>query len=269
MLKFKASMDGKGLTQIERVVLIASPLVGVILSLGYGLPYLISIFLFYLLPGLYLDISHGTPRSIVKHLLFAIIISIPFAIIVDYIGTQSGLWYVPQSLFSNRFLDVIPYEDFFWMIAAVYAMIALYVHSEGRDEKVIFNKRMWTFILYAAIILAIFFVLIRFYPALFIWHTRWAYVILGIVFFLLPAGVWLAHAQNSFHRALPVVAYFFYFTLLFEITGTYLKDWIFRGVYLLPPLVLFGSSSIPYEELFFVGIIGPVAAIAFYEYFNK
>jgi hypothetical protein len=257
-------MDKESLTRTEKIVLVILPIMGVILSLGYRLSYIASVFLFYFLPGFYLDISRSAPRSFVKHLLFATIVALPFVIIVDYVGVQSGLWYVPHSIFPSRFLGILPYEDFFWMISAVYTIIALYADNRKKDEKAIFNGRMRWFILSAGLILVIFFILIQFYPALFVWHTRWAYATLATVFFLLPVAIWLNYHCNLFRKVIPVVLYFFLFTLCFEIIGARLKDWVFEGLYLLPPLAISGLI-LPYEELFFVGIIGPIAAVAFYD----
>ena len=61
------------------------------------------------------------------------------------------------------------------------------------------------------------------------------------------------------------MGYFTYLTLLFEIVATFLKQWIFSGAYIFSPLNIFGNTPIPLEELFFVGFVGPLAAVAFYE----
>jgi hypothetical protein len=251
--------------------LIFFPLVVIILSLGLGLPYLVSILLFYFLPGCYIDLMYGTWRLLGRHLLFSLVVSVPFAVIVDFIGTSSHLWYVPHSVFGGRFLGILPYEDFFWMIAATYAMVTLYDYFkfESKALKIsIMNRRMWRFVLLAVAALGCFFVLVSINPALFIWNTSWTYVLLGLIFFALPALVLFLATRYEGKSAIPVVIYFFYFTLTFEIVGSRLKDWLFLGNYLLPRFTLFGTF-IPSEELLFVGIIGPLAAIGFYEYFDS
>ena len=254
---------------IITLVLVFFPLIAIGLSLGFGLPYLVSALLIYFLPGFILDLTYGTWRMFVRHFLFAAIVSIPFAIIVDFIGTSSHLWYVPHSIFASRFMGVLPYEDFFWMIFAIYTMVTLYDYfkrARSHDAPLI-NRRMWRFIIPAILALACFFILAYADPTFFIWNTPWAYVFLGLVFFALPAIVFFFLAKYSWKHAIRVAGYFLYVTIILEIVGSFLKDWIFVGSYLLSPLTI-RAVTIPYEELFFVGVIGPLAAIGFYEYFD-
>jgi hypothetical protein len=252
----------------EKVVLAIVPIIGIILSFRFVLPYAVSTILIYLLPGLYLDLDQRACRSIPRHFLFAIVVSIPFAIIADYIGTRSGLWYVPQSIFPWRFMGVIPYEDFLWMIAAVYVIVSLYGRSEAQDKRVVFMNGGRRFVFSSTLILIVFFILNHLYPALFVWHTPWAYAILGIILFLIPAIIWLSSTTDPIRKVLPIIGYFFYLTLLLEITGTHLGDWLFQGKYLFPMFAPFGLGAIPFEEFFFVGVVGPMAAIGLYEYFG-
>jgi hypothetical protein len=166
-------------------------------------------------------------------------------------------------------MGLLPYEDFSWMIFAVYTMVALYDYFKGSrgGDATLMNRRMWRFIIPAIIALVCFFSLAYTNPAFFVWNTPWAYVFLGLVFFALPAIIFFFLAKYSWGHAIRVAGYFLYLTILLEITGSILKDWVFSGSYLFAPLVI-GAVTIPWEELFFVGIIGPFAAIGFYEYFN-
>ena len=69
-------------------------------------------------------------------------------------------------------------------------------------------------------------------------------------------------------KSLPVMGYFLYITILFEFSATTLQQWVFTGEYLLPPLIAFGNA-IPWEESFFVGIVGPLATNLGYEFFDN
>jgi uncharacterized membrane protein YvlD (DUF360 family) len=166
-------------------------------------------------------------------------------------------------------MGILPYEDFFWMIFATYTMVSLYDYFKGTNghRAALIDRGMWHFITPAIIALACFFFLAYVNPALFIWNTPWAYIFLGLVFFALPAIIFSFLAKYSWKSAIRVAAYFLYLTIVLEIAGSILKYWAFSGNYLLPPLAI-GVVVIPYEELFFVGIIGALAAIGFYTYFD-
>ncbi|MDB5259007.1 MAG: hypothetical protein JWO73_215, partial [Candidatus Taylorbacteria bacterium] len=58
-------------------------------------------------------------------------------------------------------------------------------------------------------------------------------------------------------------------TFLFEMIATYHGYWLFTGSYLFDPVSLGGIGHVPLEELFFVGMVGPIAGISFYATLNK
>jgi hypothetical protein len=76
------------------------------------------------------------------------------------------------------------------------------------------------------------------------------------------------HFPKFLKKSLWVVGYFLYATILLELTTTHLNQWIFGGTYITKPFSLFGFGYVSFEELFFVGVVGPFAAIALYEYFD-
>ena len=99
-------------------------------------------------------------------------------------------------------------------------------------------------------------------------RTPWAYSIIGSVFFGIPATIWICQHYSEIPKILPVVIYFLFCTVLFELVAVHLHDWEFEGQYLIPMLNLYGVGPIPYEELFFVGLVGPVAGIAIHDMLN-
>lgn len=258
-----------GLRKIDYIVLFCLPIIAILVSVKFTAPYLVSIFLFYALPGIYLSFRYGHVWQVNKGLIFAILVATPFAIIVDFIGTQSGLWYVPNTLFSQRFLGIIPWEDFVWMITATYTMIIIYETLFDKSKRELINKRMWYFCSSAFLVLGSFFLLLIFGNSQWlVFKNDYTYLLLGTVFFLLPAILFTAKFPKFIKKSLPLMGYFLYLTLLFEITATFLTQWTFSGTYISPVLNIFGNTPIPFEELFFVGFIGPLAAIAFYEFFD-
>ncbi len=257
------------LAWIDTFSLVALPLVAALLSLLLKPGYLLSVILFYGSPAVYLALRFGRRARILKGLLFAVIVAVPFTIVVDYIGTTSGVWHVPASVFPYRLLSVIPIEDFLWMVLATYTVVLMHELLSGTDDHGLVNRRMEHFILAASLGLNAFLILVASTDgALFAWHSRYVYLALGSGFFLVPAVLFFWRFPEVLYRCMFTVAYFFFVTLIFEVTATSLKEWVFGGSYLLPPFTIFGVGSVPYEELFFVGIIGPLAAIAFFEFFD-
>jgi hypothetical protein len=53
------------------------------------------------------------------------------------------------------------------------------------------------------------------------------------------------------------------------LVAVHLHYWEFEGHYLIPMLDVPGVGPIPYEELFFVGVVGPVAGVAMYELLDR
>ncbi|MFZ3019949.1 MAG: hypothetical protein WA051_00260 [Minisyncoccia bacterium] len=256
------------LKRIDLCALILIPIFAVILSVFFHSKYLISVLLFYFAPALYLIIRYRNYSFELKDLIFTIVFATPFAIVVDYIGTISGLWLAPSSIILPRFLGVIPLEDFLWMFTGTYLIIILYQSFFDRGKHELVDHKIWRFILPATMLMGLFLYLVDVNYQIFFWPGKYTYLVLCSVFFLFPATLFLSRYPKFFKKILAVTSYFFYVTFLFEFTATYLKQWIFTGSYIVNPISLFGFGSVAIEELFFVGIVGPIAAIAFYEYFD-
>ncbi|MBU6402358.1 MAG: hypothetical protein KGS61_18730 [Verrucomicrobia bacterium] len=245
-------------------------LVSVLISALLKPGYLASVFLFYGTPVVYFALRLRSWRQILRGLFFAGTATLPFTIVVDYIGTVSGVWSVPRSAFADRLFGIIPVEDFLWMFLGICSIILMYEAQSKASGREIIGRRMKSFLLVASFGLNIFLILIATrQTALFIWPGRYAYLALGCTFFLIPAVLYFWHFPRVFTRCIPTVGYFFILTVVFELTATSLGEWNFGGLYLLPPFTLFGIGSVPYEELAFVGIVGPLAAIALFEFFDN
>ncbi|HLC66029.1 MAG TPA: hypothetical protein VJK52_00130, partial [Candidatus Nanoarchaeia archaeon] len=256
------------LSHWDYTFLLLFPIVGVMLSQWFHLPYLLSILLMYGAPGLYLALRYEKSWEITKGLIFTLVVATPCAIIVDMIGTRSGIWYVPKSLFP-RIFGVIPVEDIIWLYAAVFTVLILYAVLYGSGKHELVDRRMWLFALPALLALStFFFVLASADRNTLSFRSPYAYTLLGTVFFLIPTSSLLYRFPKMLMKSLPVMGYFLYITILFEFSATTLQQWVFTGEYLLPPLIAFGNA-IPWEEFFFVGIVGPLATILGYEFFDN
>jgi len=261
----------KKLKWFDILVLLVLPILAALISVYLINLYPVATFLFYGLPGIYLAFRFGHVWEEEKAVLFAVLVSTPFAIIVDYIGIKSGIWYTTRSLFAHRFLNTIPWEDFFWMAVATYTMIVIYqTLLEAHDKKEIVDNRMLYFLISALFVLGCFFsLLIVGHENLFAFDSQYTYLFLGSLFFLLPAVLFLMKFPKFLKRLWPLSLYFLYLTTFFEVIATYLNQWTFNGEYILPPLDIFNRAPIAIEELIFVGLVGPIAAVAFYEFFDN
>ncbi len=179
----------KNLSIIDYTVFILMPVLAVVLSLNFKTLYLVSALLFYGMPALYAAVKCGDLKKVSQLFLFSSILSIPFAIIVDIIGTLSKVWYVPHSIFATRFLGIMPWEDFVWMIAATFTMVMLYEAFSKRISINLATKRMSYFVLTAVIALSVFISLKMTDPTLFIWTSKYTYSYSGNHIFSFPSTI--------------------------------------------------------------------------------
>jgi hypothetical protein len=79
----------------------------------------------------------------------------------------------------------------------------------------------------------------------------------------------LFNFRRAFAKALPLLVYFMFLTVMLENTEAFLGHWTFPGNYLLTPPAFLGSPGVPYEEYFFVGIVEVLVAVGFYAFFTS
>lgn len=142
------------------IILALIPILGLVFTLALRPPYLVSILLFYGAPALYLVLRYRMYTFALKDLIYTVIVATPFTIIVDYLATINGLWFVPKSLWSSRLFDTIPWEDFLWMFAGTYLIIIFYQTFLDRSKREFVDHKLVRFIVPAVATLGIFFSLL-------------------------------------------------------------------------------------------------------------
>lgn len=255
--------------KLDLIVLFTLPILSFILVWGVNPGYLVAAVLFYLLPSVWL-ILRLKNFPVVKIITRAIILSIPFFFVVDYIGTISGLWVVPQSSISFHLLGIIPIEDYIWFISATLYIICVYhlVNNILIDENYIFNRKTLVFILFSAVSIIALLLLINIHQEILVWKGKFAYLFMGMTFFLVPGVLLSFKWPGVFIKELKVSLPFLLSTFLFEIIATHYNYWRFIGEYIFKPFSINAMGYVPIEEIFFVGIAGPIAAISFYNLLN-
>ena len=249
--------------KIDIVLMILLPVVAATLTLIFKTNFLISTLLFFGLPSLYLSLRklEIVPRS----LIFTALFSIPLAIIIDYLAVMDKSWSVPTSLFSSRFLGVIPIEDFIWGFLYVFFIVMFYEYfldfGKGED-RLAKNIKYFTVILLSLLILFFLFLFIS--PQLL--HIEYFYLKAGIILALLPLVTFLSFFPKFWTKYLKIGIYFLGLSLLFELVGLQTNQWTFPGHNFISFIEIFGLR-IPVEEFLFWIVLGVPWILSYYEFF--
>ena len=105
-----------------------------------------------------------------------------------------------------------------------------------------------------------------FFPSLL--YIEYFYLKIGIIAILFPLIGVLANSPSLYSKFFKVGIYFFFYTLLYEITALQLDQWSFPAKdQFIGQIVLLGHSF-PFEELFFWIMISSISTLSYYEYFE-
>jgi len=247
--------------KIDILLLIFFPIFSVVASVAFEANYLVSTLLFFGLPGLYL--SFRNHKTILKSFIFSILLGFPFAIIVDSVALLSKSW-VTYSMFDFRFLGLIPIEDFLFGTLFVYTTIMFYEHllDKGKDNKI--DRRLRLFIIPLTIVFLLFLIILFRNSELL--DIPYAYFWIGLLAGFLPLAAFLSFFPRLFCKFIKSASYFFFLTLLFELTALHLNQWAFPGDKFLFWVNIY-SYHFPFEELFFWVILAAVSVLTYYEFF--
>ncbi len=249
--------------KFDFLVLIFFLILAVIISLAIKANFLISTFLFFGLPAIWL--SCRNKPVIKKVFLFSALLSIPFATIIDYIGTIDGSWFVPVSVFPFRFLDIIPIEDYIWGFMLVYLIVMYYEYFLDKGKNELIGEKMKLLAMVFLFALVLFFISLIVNPALL--KVRYAYFWLGMSLIVLPAIIFLFNFPKLIFRYTKVAGYFFVLNFFHEIIGMELGQWVFPGNNFIG-WVEIGEYRFPFEEFLFFIIIGSLGILSYYEFFD-
>ncbi|MBU1046714.1 hypothetical protein KKH36_02985 [Patescibacteria group bacterium] len=248
--------------KLDLFLIILLPVLAIIIALIFKANFLISTLLFFAPISIYL--SYRNKKAIKKTLLSSCVFSIPIFIIVDYIGTINGTWYVPSTIFPFRFLEILPVEDYIWGVALVYLVIMFYEHFFDKNKKESIDKRIKYFYFIFGLGLISFFSILFLKPELF--YINYAYFWVGLLFILIPVPLFLFFYPSLFTKFMKTGIYFFFFTLLLELTGVHLGQWQFTSDQYIGWVDLFGNK-LPFEEFFFFVMLTAVSILSYYEFF--
>ena len=253
----------KFLKKLDILLLVLFPIIAISTTLGLQLNYFWAILLFFGFPAFWFSLR--TKKMIARTALFSVPLTILFTIIINYMGVQNGLWYVPITVFPFRLLGELPIEDIILGFLLSYAVVICYEHSLDKGKHNLIDKKMKYFLWPVAFLLIIIF-------ALFITHqgfpnVKYAYFWIGIIFLALPIISTLSFFPKLLSKYLKVSAYFAILLIMFEYTGLALGHWIFPGENFLGWFSYFGYQ-IPVEEFAVLIILVVIGILSYYEFFD-
>ena|SRR3989344_2419681 len=251
---------------IDLTVVIIIPLLVflAVFLLGWQINYFTSLLLIFGVPSLYLSLRSG--ERVGKVALFSLFVSIPLALISELIAFGEKAWSVPKSLFSFRLFGFSPIENYIWMFLVTYLVLIFYEHFYDKYFQKKMSKRIniMNYIMYTATLL----ILIVFIVKPFYLIIPYSYIWLGTILLLIPSIIFLIKYSKFFWNFFKVSLFFFYTHLIFELIGVKLSHWTYPGLNYIGMISILGIKF-PFEEFFFVFIVGGFAALSYYEFFTN
>lgn len=247
----------------DKIILFGLPAFACIVSLYFQTNFLVSTLLFFGLLSIWL--SARLPSRVPRVLLFAALLAIPVSIMVDYVGTMNGAWYVPQTVFPFRLFGAVPIEDIIWGFLLVYNPVMFYCNFFDPGSNKLFHKRMW-FPVFFNTLAALFVVLsVNIFPD--VLSLEYAYLWIGTIVLGVPLVLFVSSYPRYVKQFILVALYFFALGLLFELVSLELGHWIFPGEGFIGWVHIFGQSM-PIEEFIFWFVICSSATLAYYLFFD-
>src|SRR3989344_1185032 len=238
----------KRIRRHEFIFLLIWPAFASILSLVLDAQIYTSMFLFFGVPAVYLSWKH--PNLIKKSLVFSLIFSVPATFFIDYVMQLTNGWMIERiELPHIQILEHVSLLQIIWLILFTYFIVIYYeVFFDRSISKVIYPRTKW--LLLAALGVIGFVVSNHFFnpEALYI---NYFYLKIGVISVLMPLLVFTIGKSSLYSKFLKVGGYFFFVTLIYEITALRLEQWSFPAKEQFIGHVSLFKHSFPVEELIF------------------
>ena len=250
----------------DLIFILVWPIAAAILSLLIKANILVSIILFMAIPSVYLSIINR--YAIKKAALFSIALSFPIGIIADHVMEQTGGWFLPYSAFGSfRILNFVTIEQIIWLFFYLYFIIMFYetfLEKECTCQPYLSKFKPLILISYAFLGLFVIFHFLK--PELL--KINYFYLKFGVIAVLIPVTLMLLKVPSLYAKLIRAGAYFFYFSFIYEITALRLGQWSFPAENQLIGYISLFGFRFPYEELIFWIILGGIATLVYYEFFD-
>ena len=246
----------------DKALMIATPIFATAMSRIYDLSFLQSTLVFFAVPSIYL--SFRNPRLIKTTLIFSFVMGITMLFIFDHMAYLDASWSVPNSMW--RFLrDSIPFEDGPWAVLLVFYVVITWEYFFFSPKKrYMFHLNIVWFIAFCASLLIVFFVAYVLAPTSLI--VPYFYLKLGILFEIIPIGIFLWRTPSVARPLLWLMFYFFFVAALAEFIGLRNNQWYFSGEHYIGEIQYFGHR-LPWDEILFWWLLAAPGMVAWYESF--
>jgi hypothetical protein len=249
--------------RIELGAMLLFPLFACIIAFAFHPNGLLSIFLFYGIPTAYLSFAY--PFYVRKAAVFALVSGIPFMSVISYFAHRTDTWRI-DSLFPQLLTHII-IEDVIWAVFWIYLTILFYeVFIHHRIEHAFWHPHMKYFAILAFAVVSLFALAITQFSSLL--DIPYFYLWMGIIVMLLPVCFEYATHKRVFMTFLGTAVYFFYFHLVYEVTGLLLGWWFFPQSDDFVGMVTLFGVAFPFEELFFWIMLGGIVVLSYFELFD-
>ncbi len=183
---------------------------------------------------------------------------------LDIIFYATKQWYVESTVFSNRLLGIVAWEDVIYFFLFVYFPVIFWEHFFEKKRL----ERPWgrhmtlltiTSILFSVVILAAW----TWAPILL--QIPYFYLIVLVLFTVIPIILEIRARPQFGIKFIRVGLYFGYVAILYELTALYLQLWNYPSRQFVGWIEIIGLRF-PIEELFAWILLGTATILTWYEY---
>jgi hypothetical protein len=163
-------------------------------------------------------------------------------------------------------LEHISLIQIIWLFLYVYFILLFYeAYFDKEKQKALYPKIKYFIYLMAGIFGCVVFTHF-FAPSLLI--INYFYAKAGLILFLLPMVAVLFKFPSLYGKLLKVASFFFYYSFVYEITALELSQWSYPVPSQFLGYINIYKYSFPIEEFFFWIMLGGLAVLTYYEYFD-
>lgn len=256
---------GRELRKHELLIILLWPVAAAALSILFNAQFYLSLFLFYVVPSIFLSWSH--PHLIKKSIIFALIFGIPVSFFVEYVMELTGSWVlIRMELPHFWIIEYVSLIQIVWGVIYGYFIVIFYEAFFDRSvAKVIYPRTKFLMLLGILLISSV--TIAHFFFPSFL-HIEYFYLKVGIVMALLPIVGIIIRSPSLVKKFIKIGSYFLYSSLLYEIIALRLNHWGFPNKEKFIGYVTIFGESFPIEELVFWMILTALAVLSYYEYFD-
>lgn len=246
--------------KIDILFLVLLPITATFLSLFTKANLFLSSIFFYGLPSIYFSFRNS--HAIKRTLLFTFVFGLPAAIVVDHAAHFSDVWFVP-TIFP-RIFGLATWEAVFWALCWIYAITIFYEHFLDKGRHNPFDKRMKNLVTIMIIAMALYVLVWLGKPG---WQFPFPYASFGFVFLVVPIVLFLGMFPKLISKYVKIAVYFGILGFINELTSLSLGNWYWPNSQFIG-WMQFGSHRFPFEEFIYYILLGSVAILCYFEYFD-